>query len=280
MTSATVTPAVPPVVPPVAEAPSRPPRRPFATLRAIMSLVLREMATSYGRSPGGYAWAILEPVGGIAVLSIVFSAMFRAPPLGSSFAMFYATGILPFMMFTDVQGKMSQALLYSRPLLAYPTVTYIDALLARFVLNVLTQIMVSFIVLAACIWLFEPMSHPSVPIIIEAFALAALLALGMGTLNCFLSTLFPIYLQIWSIMMRPMFVLAGLMFLYDAVPQPYQGWLWWNPLIHVVGLARKGFYSTYQAEYASSFYVVLFSLIALMIGLVFLRRYHRDLLTL
>ena len=30
----------------------------FATLRTITALILREMATTYGRSPGGYVWAI------------------------------------------------------------------------------------------------------------------------------------------------------------------------------------------------------------------------------
>ncbi|MDJ0823602.1 MAG: sugar ABC transporter permease, partial [Paracoccaceae bacterium] len=36
-------------------------RRRFATARAVMALMLREMSTSFGRSPGGYLWAILEP---------------------------------------------------------------------------------------------------------------------------------------------------------------------------------------------------------------------------
>ncbi|MEL6475009.1 MAG: sugar ABC transporter permease, partial [Pseudomonadota bacterium] len=34
-------------------------RRRFASLRSIIALMLREMATSYGRSPGGYLWAVL-----------------------------------------------------------------------------------------------------------------------------------------------------------------------------------------------------------------------------
>ena len=42
--------------------PDLPTNRRFASFRAIGALILREMATSYGRSPGGYIWAILEPV--------------------------------------------------------------------------------------------------------------------------------------------------------------------------------------------------------------------------
>ena len=32
--------------------------------------MLREMGSTYGRSPGGYLWVIAEPIGVIAVLSI------------------------------------------------------------------------------------------------------------------------------------------------------------------------------------------------------------------
>ena len=34
-----------------------------SSLRAVAALVLREMSTRYGRTPGGYLWAILEPLG-------------------------------------------------------------------------------------------------------------------------------------------------------------------------------------------------------------------------
>ena len=106
-------------------APPSPPRqhkRRFGSARAVMALILREMATTYGRSPGGYLWAIIEPVFGIAILSLVFSALVRAPALGISFPMFYATGMLPFLLYSSVQGKVAGGLTYSRALLAYPDI--------------------------------------------------------------------------------------------------------------------------------------------------------------
>ena len=103
--------------------------RRFASIRTIFALMLREMITTYGRSPGGYLWAVLEPAAGIALLSLVFSVGFRSPALGVSFAMFYATGMVPFVFFNDINLKVSRALLFSKPLMAYPTVTFVDAIL-------------------------------------------------------------------------------------------------------------------------------------------------------
>ena len=60
----------------------------FATPRIIVALILREIGTSYGRSPGGYIWALAEPVLGIALLTAIFSIGFRIPPLGNNFSIF------------------------------------------------------------------------------------------------------------------------------------------------------------------------------------------------
>lgn len=260
------------------QTPSIPRRRHFATGRAIVALMLREMATSYGRSPGGYIWAVLEPTIGIALLSFVFSAVFENPPMGISFPMFYATGMLPFIMFTDVHGKIASSLMYSKQLLAYPTVTFVDAILARFFLNIITQLLVAYIILAFCMLAFETRVNLDLPVIIQAFSLAAFLGLGIGTLNAFLFTRFDVAQRAWSILMRPMFIISGIFLLYEGIPQPYRDWLWYNPLLHVTALMRRGFYGTYDAEFVSVPYVTGIALACIALGLLLLRRHYQDLL--
>src|SRR5690606_17476223 len=115
--------------------------------RSVFALMLREMSTTYGRSPGGYLWAVGDPVAGVLLLSIVFSLAFRSPPLGTNFPLFYATGFLPFMAYTELTMKIGQAIRYSRPLLTYPTVTFVDALLSRLLLNLLTNVVIFIIVI-------------------------------------------------------------------------------------------------------------------------------------
>lgn len=261
-----------------------PPARPrqhkvrFTSLRAIMALILREMATSYGRSPGGYIWAIVEPAAGLAVMSLVFSALLNSPALGISFPMFYATGMMPFMLFMSVQNKVAGALTYSRPLLAYPTVTFVDSIIARFVLELMTKLMVSYIVLTGCMVIFETRVNLNLPVIVEAYALAALLGLGVGMLNCFLFTQFSVYQRTWAIVTQPLFLVSGIFFTFEIIPKPYQDYLWFNPLIHVIGMMRSGFYNTYDPAYISVPYVVGIALMGMALGMVFLRRHHRELL--
>ncbi|MEP1328070.1 ABC transporter permease [Pseudophaeobacter sp.] len=253
--------------------------RHFATLRTIAALTLREMSTRYGRTPGGYFWAILEPLAAILFLSLGFSLVMRNPSLGTSFLLFYATGYMPFDLFNSVSNATARALNFSKPLLRYPAVTWVDALLARFALNSLTSIVVTIILLTGILMFVDSRSTLDLPLAVLGMCLAMLLALGIGTLNCVLMGLFPLWGMIWSIVTRPLFLASGIFFLYDDLPPLTQDILWYNPLIHITGLMRRAFYPTYSATYVDIPFVALTSLALLVLGLVLMGRYHRDILT-
>jgi capsular polysaccharide transport system permease protein len=253
-------------------------RRPLATGRAVMALVLREMQTTYGRSPGGYLWAILEPVAGIMLLTLIFSTGFRAPPIGKDFAPFYASGMVPFYFFITISGRLADSLRFSRQLLAYPSVTYLDALVARFIVNGITQILVGYVVFTGILMIYDTQGALNLGRIVLGYVLMACLACGVGVLNCFLTMRFPVWQSIWSILTRPLFILSCIFFLFETIPEIYRDILWYNPLIHIIGLVRTGFYSSYDASYVSITYVMIVSGVSFLVGLLFLYRYHRDLL--
>lgn len=253
-------------------------QRRFASLRAFLALVLREMATSYGRSPGGYFWAIAEPVGGIMLLTFVFSFGFRTPPMGTNFAIFYATGVIPFVAFVSVSGKVALTIRQSKALLAYPAVTFMDALLAKIFFNLVTQLLVGYLVLTFITLTQETRTDAQVLEIALAYAMVFTLAVGIGALNCFLFTAFPWWQQVWSIVTRPLFLLSCVFFIFDDVPDTIQPYLWYNPVVHVVGQMRMAFYPSYRGDYVTPVYVFALGLVLMVIGMALLHRYHRDLL--
>jgi capsular polysaccharide transport system permease protein len=244
--------------------------------RVIMALVLREMATTYGRSPGGYLWAILEPAAGIALLTAIFSMGFNSPPLGTSFPLFYASGMLPFLMYNDLAIKLGQTIPFSRQLLEYPRVSFIDALLARLLLNALTQLAVSFLIIAFIILVMRPDTALDLSEMAFAYILVLCLSAGVGFLNAFLFFAYPLWQTAWAILNRPMFIISCVFFLFESVPQPFADLLWFNPLVHISGLMRDGFYPFYHPSYVSVAYVLVFSAVLAIAGLLLLYRYQRD----
>lgn len=250
--------------------------RSLAAPRAIGALIIREIATSYGRTPGGYLWAFLEPLAAVALLAGVFSLAFDAPPLGRDFGLFYATGYLPFAFYSDICQKIGVALRYSRPLLAYPAVTWADALIARFVLNSLTHSVVATVVFGVML-LWSGAPPPDIPRCALGLALAACIGLGFGTLNAFLFEFWPIWERLWSILNRPAFILSGVLFLPDAVPPPFEDLIWLNPLVHAISYVRSGVYAGYAPDQMGSATAMLPAAVAMVFGLLLLNRMVRQL---
>lgn len=250
----------------------------FPTIRTIVALMQREMISTYGRSPGGYIWAILEPVLAIAFLSIFFSLLLRSPSLGTNFPLFYASGALPFLFFNGVSAKIALSIRFSRQLLAYPKVTFIDAIMARLILNGVTQVVVFAIIINGIIVLYGLRLIIDYPSIILSFTMVFALSLGVGVFNCFLFAMLPLWDRVWNILTRPLFILSGVLFIPEDLPVTVREILIWNPLMHVVGIMRRGLFATYDASWASPVYVLGISFSLMLVGLIFLSRYHTIIL--
>ncbi len=257
---------------------AKPRTRSFASLRSILALMLREMSTRYGRSPGGYIWAVLEPLGALVVMAFVFSLLLRSPSLGNSFLLFYATGYLPFLLYSLTLQTVMQALNFSKPLLMYPAVNWLDAIFARFILNALTSVAVTCIVLFVLLEFTDATAVLEFRHMILSLALAGLLGLGHGTFNCALVGLVPVYGSFWGIAQRPLLIAAGVFFLYEDLPPSIQVFLDWTPWIHFTALFRQGVYSNYAPDFISIPMVLLWALVPLAFGLLLLRKYRHEIL--
>lgn len=260
------------------EAQALTPKTRFLGVRAVVALMLREMATTYGRSPGGYIWALVDPIAALALLTLFFSLTFHTPPLGSSFALFYATGYLPFMLYSEVGVKIGQSIRYSKPLLAYPRVTYVDAMLSRFALNCLTHLVVFILIIGGIVMIYGLPLNLRISAIAQSFGMAMALALGIGTLNCYLSSSFPLWERVWGIANRPLFMVSGVFFLVDDTGGSFRDGLLYNPLVHVTSEMRAGFYPTYDARLVSPGYVYMIAITCFFFGMLLLNRYHKNIL--
>ena len=250
----------------------------FVFGRSVIALIQREMSTAYGRSPGGYIWAFVEPVAGIALMSILFTLITRNPRLGDNFPLYFATGFTVLAVYTQTASKVGSAIQYSKTLLAYPNVTYFDAILARLILTVMTQALVTLFLISGIIIGFGLNLNLNLLHAVHAVVMAAVLGFGVGTVNCFLMSMYPIWTFIWNVANRPMFIISGVIFLIDPLPREIREPLLWNPVAHVVMRMRTGFYDTYEGVYIDTAYVYTVALILGALGMLLLHRYHRVIL--
>jgi len=256
------------------DAPLPSPSRPRSSRpRVIAALAIREMHAKFGRSAGGYIWALAEPLGGILLLAVAFSLALRTPPLGTSFMLFYATGVIPFSMFSTMAKGVAGSVSSNRGLLTYPVVTALDAVFAKFLLNFLTVFLIGALLATGIVVFFDLHVNLDLAAVLAAFALAALLGLGTGALNCVLFGFFPTWKNVWGVLTRPLFILSAIFYTYESVPRAFQDVLWWNPLVHVVAIMRAGFYGAYDPAFVSVPYVAGIGLGLFVLGGWLLRRH-------
>lgn len=254
--------------------PPRPARLRWRRLRVIGALAIREMGARFGRSSGGYLWAIAEPLGGILLLSIAFSLALRTPPLGVSFMLFYATGIIPFNMFNAMSRGVAQSASANRGLLAYPVVTLLDAVVAKALLNGLTVVVTGAALFAGIILVDDLHLTLDLGAAALGMLMAMSLGVGVGMVNCVLFGFFPTWRNIWAVLTRPLFLLSGVFFIVEEAPPAAQNVLWYNPLVHALATMRRGFYGTYHPDYVSYPYVFGLALSLILIGAYLMRRHE------
>ena len=248
------------------------------SVRAIIALILREMTTRFGRKPGGYVWAVLQPLFMIVVLAFAWSLLMRTPSMGTSFILYKGTGLLILRAFKETGSVVGKGLSYSKALLFYPGVTWMDALLARFLLNALLMIAVMAIILTG-VMIYEDIGTPiDWPKVILAVSLTLALGFGVGVLNCFMFERVPVYENVWRILTAPLMIISGVILHYEAMPEIAQRYLWYNPILHLTGIMRDGFYPLYRPEYISVPYVMIWILVPMFLGLLLVRKHHKDLL--
>lgn len=259
-------------------APQEPATRRFRTLRVIMALIMREVGSRDSRSSLGFLWAFIEPIATVAILSIAFAMFTRTPRLGTNFPLYYVTGIVPFHMYTQTASRVSGSIRFSRQLLGFPSVTVLDVLFARFLLNYFINLIVFVILVYGVLLAYDLRVNVELEPVIVALMMVGALGIGIGTFNSVLFIRFPAYEYLWGMVSRPLMIASGVLILIEDLPDWLFHILWWNPVAHLVAEMRSGFYPFYDTNWVSPFYVFLIAATTFMLGLISLQRVVYDVL--
>ena len=115
--------------------------------------------------------------------------------------------------------------------------------------------------------------------IFMAQAMIIALTIGVGVMNCYLISMYQVWERIWSVLNRPMFIISGVIFIPENVPERYRDLMMLNPLAHPISEMRKGFFPTYEAAHVNTLYPFMVALVLTVLGLFILYFHHRQILT-
>jgi capsular polysaccharide transport system permease protein len=236
-------------------------------LRVIGALVLRETRARFGRSQLGYLWAIAEPLSYVILLSLIISSMGRHPPFGSDSALFFATGILPYFLFSNLVRSVGAAFDSNEALLTYPIVKPIDTLFARGALEIATSALVMIVMFTGLTIVNQTPGPASIQVLVVAMLGLALSGFGVGTVNAVLGRLFSSWRQIYDTFARGFMLVSAVFFPLESLPTAIRDAVAMIPMAHGVELFRAGYYSNYHSTAVDAGYLLASGLVLSLMGL-------------
>lgn len=236
--------------------------------RVISALALRETRSRYGNSRLGFFWALFEPFAHVIVFIGIFSALGRASPIGESIFLFILTGIIPWLLYSNIVNKVMLGKTANKALLGYPQVMPIDIIISRIIIETSTLILVMLFFLGSAIFFDISIQIDSFLQMISAAGLIILLATGIGLINAAIIPHYPSYKNIYKAFSRPLYFISGVFFTADFLSAEAYAMVKYNPLIHLVEWFRSGFYSSFDSNLYDPSYAISVCLGFFIVGLV------------
>ncbi len=249
-------------------------------LRVLAALVRRETRAHFGERRLGYLWAVIEPALHLLVYMVLFTYILRRNnPVGGSLPFFIVTGIIPYFLYYKQATYVALSVISNKSLLNLPLVKPFDVLVARAILEAATYLLVGFIMLFALYLTGVSQAVPGDPLAVaEAIGGIVTFGFGVGMINAVLRVFIPNWLTLFAFFLGPLWLLSGIFFLVDEVPEPARGYLLYNPILQFIIWFRSGFYLGYSHTYLDRGYALVWSTACLVLGLVLVRVAHRKLL--
>jgi ABC-type polysaccharide/polyol phosphate export permease len=229
----------------------------------IAQLVSRDLKTRYKRSILGVAWTLLNPLGMLAVLSIVFSNLFRFEL--PNYPVYLLSGIVFWTFFAQASTTVANHILWGGTLLnriyvprtvfalsatGTGLINFVISLVPLLLITVVSGIRLDF----ALLW---------VPL---GMALVAAFALGIGLLLSTIALEFPDVLDMYQIALTAWYFLTPIIYPQQIFPEAYRWALNTNPAYHILEVFRHPIYWSSAAGWLTILTATVSALSILVVG--------------
>ena len=234
-------------------------------------LAWRDIKVRYKQTAFGAAWAVLQPLLSMALLSLIFGYFLNLPSGGVPYPVFTFTALIPWQLFAYALSQSSESLVADRNLI---TKVYFPRLVVPLssVAAGLMDFAISFVILIGMLLLFSiPLSWRILTL--PVFVLLALLcAMGVGLWFSALNVQYrdvryalPFLTQFW-------FFATPIAYSIEIVPE---NWRWIYSLNPMTGVVEGFRWALLGTDYTVGLLVLISSVIVLLIflgGLAYFKR--------
>ena len=210
----------------------------------IYQLIYRDVTARYKRSVLGIAWTMLNPLGTMIILSVVFSQVF---PSIEGYVAYVLSGLLVWNFFAQSTAAGMNSLVWGGDLfrrIYLPRTVFAISAVGTGVVNLVISLVPLLLVMLV---VGVKISFSFFLVVIPIILLAAF-ALGVTLLLSSVGVFFPDVVEMYQIAIQAWFYLTPVLYKLDILPEGVQFWVRLNPMVYFVDIFRL-----------STFYGQLFS---------------------
>ena len=244
-------------------------RNAFRYKDLIAHLIRKDITTKYKRSILGIVWTMLNPLGIMIIMTVVFQDFFKRQEF---YSVYLLTGLLTFTFFNQTSSAIIHNLVWGQELfhrIYIPRASFAIAAVGTSVVNLVLALvpllLVKLVIQSPISW--EIALFPLYILFLASFSM------GMGLIVASLAIYFHDIAQIYQVILTAWFYATPIIYPYDTLPPDVKQILFFNPMMHIVELMRGAFYYNAPPTINDLLFTGSVSIIVLIFGwLLFAKR--------
>lgn len=248
----------------------------------IKNFVSQDLKVKYRRSFLGFFWSLLNPLLHMAVITLVFSRMFRFPM--DQYALYVLSGLVPWSFWSTSVDGCCTSIVRAEGMIKRQ---YFPKLV--FPISVIMQNLVTFFLsLVALLLILAPITGyvPSAAMLVLplSFLCVVGVSLGIGLIAAVATVYFRDIQHLVSVFMSAWFYLTPIIYPLETadgqgpVPHAFRFYLKLNPMFSVVQMFHRPIHDGRLPTQSELLVAVGVSVGALVVGLSLFRRYQDKLI--
>lgn len=237
-------------------------------ITVLKALILRDIKSRFLGSAWGYILSLGWPLSHIGLLLIMHGAFGRIQPYGESAAVWYSTGIVPFMAFSYTMRFIVLGVIQNYPLLNFPAVKIVDIIIARVLVEALS-VGIVFTVIALSLnasgLSFMPTNS------IQAFyavIMSICLGVSFGIIFAGLARMSTAWNIVSILFVMLLWTISGVFFVPFHLPESIIYIMYFNPLVHIIAMFRSAYFDGFGGDMTDTAYIIKWCIFSLCAALL------------
>ncbi len=242
-------------------------------LYVMQELTSREIKRKYARSYLGIIWSVLNPLLTMAVLSALFSTMFRRSI--ENFPIYYLTGYIIWQLYSEATRASMTVLVDNKNLLIKTKIPKIVFVMSRAYTS-LTNFFFSCIAYALMLAIFRIAPNWTWLFFFYDLLIIMLFSIGVGAILSIMYVFFADIKHLYSVILTLLMYMSAIFYPVDRLPDVMKVVLYYNPIYLFIYIMRAAVMDGQIPDTIVLIKATLFAVIFFAAGIITFNKKQND----